>query len=270
MPPAIAIEPRTVPYGPAPQQFGTWWAGPDAPVDRPVVVLVHGGYWRNRYGLDLMDGLAGDLAGRGWRVWNLEFRRTGDPGGGWPGTFDDVLAGIGHVAAVGGRGPDGRRTPVVLVGHSAGGHLALWAAGQRRTVEDTPIVAAVGLGALTDLRAASSDGLSEGAADLLLGGTPAEIGDRFDLASPTAHPPLAPTLLVRGARDHVVPADQADRLVAAAAAVGRPVDLLDTADDHFTLIDPARPGWTAARTWLERSVHPGDVPDPAPPNLKGS
>jgi acetyl esterase/lipase len=92
----------------------------------PVAVLIHGGFWRARYSLRLEDRLAADLAGRGWGVWNLEYRRLGRLScGGWPATFEDIAAGIDHLGKL--EEPlDPAR--VVAIGHSAGGQLALWAA----------------------------------------------------------------------------------------------------------------------------------------------
>ncbi|GIH14738.1 alpha/beta hydrolase [Rugosimonospora africana] len=139
----------TVHYGPDPNQFGELWpAARDgdwsgsrrgarrAEPDRsnhpaPVVVLVHGGYWRDRYRLDLMHAMAADLASRGFAVWNVEYRRVGSPGGGWPGTFLDVAAAFDALADLAGRHRlDLSR--IAAVGHSAGGHLALWACGRHR------------------------------------------------------------------------------------------------------------------------------------------
>ena len=90
----------TVAYGPGPSRQGTLYL-PDGSAPRPVVVLLHGGFWQARYDRTLMVPLALDLVTRGYAVWNLEYRRVGEPGGGWPGTFDDVAAGIDHLDAIG-------------------------------------------------------------------------------------------------------------------------------------------------------------------------
>ena len=113
-------------YGPGTDRFGELWR-PAGDGPWPVVALLHGGFWRARRTLELMRPLAADLAGRGFAAWNLEYRRVGQPGGGWPGTFQDVAAGLDHLAELAGREPlDLDR--LVVAGHSAGGHLALWSA----------------------------------------------------------------------------------------------------------------------------------------------
>src|SRR5699024_6112640 len=126
-------------YGAHPDQYGELTVpGPGC----PLAVIIHGGYWRARVDAALGRPLASDLAGRGWATWNLEYRRVGD-GGGWPATFVDVLAGIDAVA-----GPAGAYridvSATVLIGHSAGGQLAVWAAGRRLRVPLAGVVSQAG------------------------------------------------------------------------------------------------------------------------------
>src|SRR5947209_14342486 len=124
-------------YGSEPLQFGELYV-PNGPGPHPVMILIHGGFWRARYGLSLMTGLAKDLAKRGIAAWNIEYRRIGDIGGGWPGTLQDVALAADYLRTI---GPtyliDSQR--VVAVGHSAGGHLALWLAARPRIAQDSPI-----------------------------------------------------------------------------------------------------------------------------------
>ena len=124
-------EPTIHSYGPDPAQFGELWV-PRAPGHRGVVVILHGGFWQARYDLSLGRPLAADLAARGYAAWNLEYRRVSG-GGGWPGTFGDVAAGIDLLATL---PVDTSR--VVVVGHSAGGHLAAWAAGRAKLPPGAP------------------------------------------------------------------------------------------------------------------------------------
>ena len=124
-------------YGPGAFQFGDLRL-PAGPGPHPTVVLIHGGYWRARYGLKLMTGLAKDLAARGYAAWNIEYQRVGNPGGGWPGTFLDVAQATDYLREI---APtyalDLKR--VVPIGHSAGGHLALWLAGRPRIPAGDPL-----------------------------------------------------------------------------------------------------------------------------------
>src|SRR6266850_1075616 len=147
---------RTERYGPFEDQEGDLFlpAGP-----RPAVVcLLHGGFWRMPHGRGQMTAIAQDLARRGLAVWNLEYRRLGASTGGWSGTFDDATAGIGHLASLVADGIDLDLDRVTVVGHSAGGHLALWSAARRRSdsrksgvAERVRIRAAVGLAPVADL-----------------------------------------------------------------------------------------------------------------------
>jgi acetyl esterase/lipase len=176
----------------------------------PVIVLIHGGSWRNRFGKRVMRPLAGALRRRGWAVWNIEYRRVGE-GGGWPATFEDVAAAVDQLALL--QEPLDL-TRVYLLGHSAGGQLALWAAGRPGlrggspgALEGTPrvpISGAVALAGVCDLAGGFAD-WHGGAVLALMGASPAEQPERYENADPMAHVPLAvPVLLVHGVADEVV------------------------------------------------------------------
>ncbi len=210
-----------------------------------MAVLIHGGFWRARYNLRLQDRLVANLAGRGWAVWNLEYRRVGrHSGGGWPATFEDVAAGIDHLADLD-EPLDTNR--VVAIGHSAGGHLALWAAGQPSRVR---LSAAVSQAGLLDLREAARRKLSDGAVGELLGGSPEERPDRYDAASPIELVPLdVPTLLVHGTDDDVVPPDMSR---AYARRATHPCELVELAGvGHMEHLDPGSEAWRPVVAWLE-------------------
>lgn len=242
-------------YGAHPSQFiEIHGAGEDGP--RPVVVLIHGGFWRLPWGLDLMRPLAADLVGRGFAAVNVEYRRLGESGGGWPGTCQDVSAALQAAA----RELDVSR--LALVGHSAGGHLALWAAHQALS----PVRLVVSQAGVADLRSAARDRL-DGSVDTLpaavelMGGEPggdggglgvgvgSERGDgpAYALASPIELLPLGPSthqLVVHGDADDRVPFQQGIDYVAAAQAVGDSAELAAfTGMGHFELIDPTHESW---------------------------
>lgn len=245
-------------YGTGPEQMGDLLV-PDGPGPHPVVVLVHGGFWRSAYARDLMTPLAVDLAARGWASWNVEYRRVGHDGGGWPGTLTDVADAVDHLASLAGAaGLDLRR--VVSVGHSAGGHLALWLAcrpglpaGAPGAGPAVPVAAAVSQAGVADLVAGAEARLSNGACAAFLDGWPSEVPDRYGLASPVARVPLGvPQLLVHGLDDDTVPVDQSRRHAAAARAAGDPVELVELAGvGHMDVIDPSSPAWAAVTDRLE-------------------
>ena len=228
--------------------------------DLPIVVVLHGGFWRASYGYSLGTPLAADLADRGWAAWNLEYRRVGG-GGGWPATFTDVAAGIDALATVAQPAAGGRLdlSTVVAIGHSAGGHLALWAAGRGDLPVGAPSAAprvalcgAVSQAGVADLVRAAEDRLGGGAAIALLGGTPAEHPDRYALADPASHAPLdVPVALVHGEADGIVPISQSERYAARGGDV-RFTRLPGVG--HFELIDPTTPAWEACRRHLEGLV----------------
>jgi acetyl esterase/lipase len=210
-------------YGPDSSQFGDLYEGGD----RGVAVLIHGGFWRDRFDLALMGPLAADLAARGWTVWNIEYRRLGS-GGGDPETLDDVGAAIDQLAEL-----DVDRSRVVAIGHSAGGHLAAWAA----TREDArvPLTGFVSQAGVLDTRRAFELGLSDGVAREFLGASPIE---RLPLT--------VPALLVHGGRDDIVPVEISERF---AQASGAELVVLPE-EDHFGHLSPGNPLWSAVIEWL--------------------
>jgi acetyl esterase/lipase len=242
----------TFAYGDGPDQVGDLWppAGAPAPTGGavPVAVLVHGGFWYHAWERDLMDGLAADLAGRGVAVWNLEYRRVG-AGGGWPATGADMVAGLDHlVALAAGHGLDLDR--VVVIGHSAGAQLGLWAAARREAAVRPRLV--VGLAAICDLVRARRRLVGGRSVDHLVGTAPDPKAALRD-ASPLEHLPLGvPQLLVHAIDDRHVPVDQSRRYVTAARAAGDPAELLELrSSGHFDLIDPASTAWGEVAARIE-------------------
>lgn len=231
----------------------------------PVMVLIHGGSWRKRYGRIVMRGLAGDLRRRGWAVWNIEYRRIGN-GGGWPRTFEDVAAAIDHLSDV--KAPlDLSR--VSVLGHSAGGHLALWAAGREKlppsapgAIEGEPRVRfqrVISQAGVCDLRGAYAD-WHGGAVRALMGGAPEELPARYAVADPLAAVPLElPVLLVHGVLDETVSVRLSRNYAAAARAAGGEVELEEIAGEagrHRVHINPRGVAWATVLRFLEEPLAP--------------
>jgi acetyl esterase/lipase len=251
------IEPVVYQYGPDPAQFGELWL-PEGDQLGTVVVL-HGGFWRAAYDLALGRPLASDLAARGYAAWNLEYRRSGG-GGGWPATFEDVAAGIDLLAAL-----PVETSRVVAVGHSAGGHLGVWAAGRAGLPDGAPgarpgvtVTGVVSQGGVLALADCARDGLDVDAAVNLMGGEPDELPSAYRLADPMARLPTPATVVcLHSRRDQRVPYSYSERYVAACAAAGGHASLVETFGDHFSLIDPASRDWATALGALPPLLSPG-------------
>ncbi len=244
-------------YGTAPSQMG------DLHLPRasqpPVIVLLHGGFWRLPYGYDQFTPIAEDLVRRGYAAWNLEYRRIGEPGGGFPGTLQDVSAGIDYLAELKAQGADLDLRRVVTVGHSAGGHLALWAAGSRKLAPQdaapkVSVIGSVGQAPAADLKGAFEQKLSNNVALELLGGTPAQFPERYAVASPRELLPLkVPQLVVHGSADDTVPFAMGRDYVAAAVKAGDRAEFAGFQGmGHFEHLDPMGGAWGAVVKWLDR------------------
>jgi acetyl esterase/lipase len=254
------LRPRTIRYGPHHSNVGDLWlpAGSAEPV--PVVVLIHGGFWRAVYTKRLMNGLAKAVATRGWAAWNIEYRRVGflGGGGGWPMTLTDVGAALDHLAAIEDEVDIGR---VATCGHSAGGQLALWAAarGQLPAASagaggSVSVRGAVSLSGVVDLEEADRLGLGAQATARFMGGHCDAQPDRYRHASPRALLPLGvPQALIHAGSDGVIPPSMSREYQTLAASKGDSARyLLIDGAGHRQLIDPKGRGWAAAVSELER------------------
>lgn len=249
--PRAAADAR-IAYGPGPQQFGELWL-PKGEGPFPVAVLIHGGCWQaDLPGTELMDYLAADLRDRGYAVWNVEYRRIGHPGGAWPGTFKDVASGLDHLRSIAGE----RRLDlghVVLVGHSAGGHLATWAAARPGlpkysplwSKDPLPVAGVVSLAGINDLEAFRATGPDRCGGpqtiDDLVSARLRAIKDPYLDTSPARLPaPEAPVVVISGELDPIVPPSFGPPFAARwkAQAVTIP------GAGHFELIDPGSAAWT--------------------------
>ncbi len=209
-----------------------------------VAVLLHGGFWRAPFKREIMAALAVDLAARGWASWNVEYRRVG-AGGGVPQTLDDVRAALDALATVD-AALDLER--LALIGHSAGGQLALVVAGVPR------VAAVVSLAGVCDLQTGARERIGEGAVLEFVGGTPEEVPVSYAIADPMALLPAdAEVLLVHGDADDRVPVQQSRDYLRAAAAAGGRCELLELAEvGHFALIDPRTEAWATVARRLDR------------------
>ncbi|MBT8072835.1 MAG: alpha/beta hydrolase [Xanthomonadales bacterium] len=189
-------------------QYGLLWlpAVPQHGEKAPLVVLIHGGCWLNVFDIQHTLPMSTALAQAGYAVWSLEYRRTGDPGGGWPGTFEDIKAGLAYLPKLGEYPLDLER--IAIAGHSAGGHLALLAGNGSANAQ-----AVIGLAAITDIIEYSKGGNScQTAAPPFMGGTYAQKPEAYAAANPAGKPIHPNTLLLQGDLDNIVPLHQSSLL----------------------------------------------------------
>jgi dipeptidyl aminopeptidase/acylaminoacyl peptidase len=204
-----------------------------------TVIFIHGGFWRwspDYFGSG--DAATAALVAAGYNVWQIEYRPVGK-GGGWPTTLEDVAAAIDLLATV----PDIATGRIITVGHSAGGHLAVWALSHTGPVT---LSGAVSLAGVVDLLLAESDRIGRKAAANFIGGSAKKYPERYDNASPAVHPVVGiPVRIVHGDEDFVVPMNQSESYVAVAAAVGQDVALTVVRGDHGVVVDPTTSAWPA-------------------------
>ena len=235
-------------YGPDPNQFGELRL---AKGRKPAALLmfIHGGYWRARYDLTHAGHLCAALAPAGAATLNIEYRRVGNAGGGWPGTFDDIaaaaryiqqntklLASQYHIDA----------TRLAVAGHSAGGQLALWLAARESSIK-----AVASLAGVNDLRRAWELHLSNDAVVELLGGTPQQVAEHYAEADPIRMTIKARQVLVHGSEDAIVPPDFSSRYVQDKSQRGEHAELIELhGAGHFDVIDPQSTYWPKAQSAL--------------------
>jgi acetyl esterase/lipase len=226
-----------VAYGNDANQFADL-RGPKAKGPFPLVVNIHGGYWRAKYDLEHAGFLCAALTAKGIATANLEYRRVGNAGGGWPGTFADIRAGYQFLMQNARKYEfDAKR--VVVMGHSAGGQLALCLAAHEAGVK-----AVVSLAGVVDLQRAYALHLSNDAVVEFLGGTPAEVPDHYREADPMKLLVSARQWLLHGAADDVVPVEFSRNYVKAKQSSKEDARLVEMAGaGHFDVIDPRTAAW---------------------------
>ena len=247
-------------YGSHDLQFGDLWLPALAPGARaPVAVFLHGGWWKAEYGLEYGGHLCATLKAKGVVVWSIEYRRVGNPGGGFPGTFQDVAAGFDYLAQLAKSYPlDLHR--VVALGHSAGGHLAFWLAGRPHVPSASPLAqpqpavalrGVIGLAGAVDLRltidladwftfAHDKDKVAA-----FMGGLPAQVPDRYKAGNPGDLLPLnVPQVLLQGSEDDQIPPRLPARWAERGRKLGEPVAVeIVPGADHFDVVDPESKAW---------------------------
>lgn len=242
-------------YGEHALNVGEWFV-PAGNGPAPTVVLIHGGFWRERFDRHLEDDIAADLASRGYLCWNVDYRSAVEP---WPATFGDVAAAYDHVFE--GRYAD-RVDPhrLAVVGHSAGGHLAAWLAGRKNLPDGAPGHRAdvqlptlcVPQAGVVALRTAAEENVGRGAAQMLLDGTPQQHPDRYRIADPMAlFPTGVRTVLLHDRGDDVVPIAQSEAYVRTASAASDDSTLTVVPGNHFSHIKPRSRAARALREVLQ-------------------
>jgi acetyl esterase/lipase len=251
-------------YGTGSLQFGDLWL-PDFTNEQrvPVVVFVHGGWWKAQRGLEYGGHLCAALRADGIATWSLEYRRVGHEGGGWPGTFQDVAGGFNHLEELA-RSYPLDLTRVVAVGHSAGGHLAFWLAGHPHIPKESPVYlpqlfvpikAVVALAGAVDLRMTIDlAGLFTFAHDKqevinLMGAPPSEAPDRYASGNPGELLPLnIPQFLLQGTADDQIPLKLPLKWAERGRGMGErvTVDIIPGAD-HLDIVDPQSKSWNRVK-----------------------
>lgn len=222
-------------------------AGPQRVDSIPLVVLIHGGAWQSALGANIFDGLARELAGRGFAVYNVEYRRIGS-GGGWPNTFRDVAHALDNIIEVDRKYPQLTIDDELVVGHSAGAQLAVWAStrknlkaneeGSRPVFRPTRVISLAGP---LDMVYAANHG--DDHIVTVLGGRPSEVPDRYASVDPIQNiDPTVPVIALHGTRDTIVAPANSERYVAAVKHRGgrAAVELLP-GDTHTSIVSARSP-----------------------------
>jgi acetyl esterase/lipase len=217
----------------------------------------------SQYDLHHISPLAAEITKMGFATWSLEYRRVGNDGGGWPGTFQDVADGSDHLRNLAQEFPLDLNW-IITIGHSAGGHLALWAAARHKIPKQgslykknpLPIQGVIALAGVGNLGLPNLQEICGGAILKLMGGTPAEVPERYAQGSPLELLPFGiPQILIQGAKDPIVPVESVRDYYRAAKKSGDKVDLVLLQEaGHFELVMPSTFAWPEVRKAIEALI----------------
>ncbi|MGN7762770.1 alpha/beta hydrolase family protein [Paenibacillus sp. 22594] len=251
-------------YGSHPSQFGVLHL-PDSEGKLPVIITVHGGFWRSQFGLEETEEIVKDLVQRGFAVWNIEYRRIGEEGGGWKGTFSDAISAVNYISTLSEQFPlDLSR--VMLLGHSAGGQLVLWLAslahenGSEENFEPllVSIRGVISLAGVSNLRKmweihTQKDILSP--VESLLAGSPNEVPERYHLVSPMERQSSQiEQFLIHGEMDLHVPVEFSIEYAQKTVEQGGKAHLIVIPGiEHFQIINPTSSAWNTVIHYLKSS-----------------
>lgn len=253
-----------VPYGEEDLQIGELRTPLTTKDTFPLVIFIHGGCWLSDYNLDHVSTVCADLVKEGYAVWTPEYRRVGNEGGGYPNTFKDIQAGVDFARTLADIYPLDLEK-VVIMGHSAGGHLALWLATQQNLAKNSrlynanplPIKGVISLAGITDLKAYDAIGNDcSTAVAKLMGGTAEKMDSRYYKGSPIHLLPAdVPLRLIHGAKDAIVPIGQSETFAKKAAAKGVDVKVLTIEEGgHFDMVSPYSEAWSVIKKELAELI----------------
>ncbi|WLR42194.1 alpha/beta hydrolase [Bacillus carboniphilus] len=243
-------------YGAHESQYGVLRI-PENSQSSQLIVLIHGGFWKAQYNLEENTAMAEDLTKRGFTTWNIEYRRVGEDRKGWTDLFNDVIDAVNHLSKIEESYPIDISN-VTVIGHSAGGHLALWlgSRNEKSTNDGTfhelrvcinKVISLAGVTDLVKMWEFHEQKKMESRVAPLLGGSPKEVPERYAWASPIERLPMGvEQVLIHGEQDRHVPVELSDNYYQRAMEKGDKVSLVVLSEiEHFKVIDPTSSAWNS-------------------------